>query len=83
MPSMFCRGSVDCRRGRLRRWIDRFRRDSHALAQERQGGAAATSREEGGLTLVQFLGRSYRELGPVELLLQGVKDVVVDRALAS
>jgi hypothetical protein len=84
VPRMLCRGSVDCRRSRFGRRIDCFRRDSHSLAQERKDGAAASidPSEEGGLTLVQRLGRSHSKLGPVELLLQGVEDIVVDRALA-
>jgi hypothetical protein len=85
VPSMFCRGSVDCRRSRLGRRIDGFRRDSGPLPQEPEVGAVASvdSTEEGGLTLDQLLRRSHRELGPVELLLQGMKDIVVDRALTA
>lgn len=84
MPSMFCRGSMDCRRCRLSRRIHGFRHHSPSFSQKPEGGAASVdSREESRLALDQFLRRSHRELGPVELLLQGVKDIVVDRALAS
>ena len=85
MPSVLCRGSMDCRRGRLRRRIDGVSRYSSSRASECEGRAAASGgfREEGGLTLDQLLGRSHSELGPVELLLQGVKDIVVDRALTA
>ena len=85
MPRMFRRGRVDRRRCRVGRWADGFRCDSSSLAQELKSGAAAPidAREKGGLTLVQFAGRGHGELGPVELLLQGVKDIVIDRALAA
>jgi len=84
VPSMFCSGSVDCRRSRLGRRTDCVRRYSCALSQERESGPATSGefREEGGLSLDQLdmvRGRSG-ELGPVELQLQGVKDIVVDRA---
>jgi hypothetical protein len=84
VPSMFRSGSVDCRRSRLGRRIDRVRRQSCPLAQEREGGAGASidAGEEGRLALDQLhmVRRRGSELVPVELLLQGVKDIVVDRA---
>lgn len=84
MPSMFCSGSVACRRSRLRRRIDCVRRYSSSRTQEHEGGAAAAfdDREEGALTLDQLhmMGRRGGELVPIELLLQCVKDIVIDRA---
>lgn len=85
MPSLFCRGSMDCRRSRLGRRIDRFRRDSGSFSQARERGAAAAggSSEEDGLAFHQVLRRSCGELRPVELLLECVEDIVVDRALGA
>lgn len=84
MPSMSRSGSVDCRRSRLGRRIDRVRRYSCSLAQECKGGAGASidAGEEGRLTFDQLymVRRRGSELVPVELQLQGVKDIVVDRA---
>lgn len=85
MPSMFRSGGVDCRGRRLGRWIDCVRRDACTLAQAAQSGALvfAAAVEEAGLTLDHLLRRSHSKLGPVELLLEGVKDIVVDRALTA
>jgi hypothetical protein len=85
VPSMFCSGSVDCRGSRICRRIDGVRRYSSSLAQEREVAAAIDAGEEGGLAFDQLhmMRRRSRELGPVELLLQGVKDIVVDGARVS
>ncbi len=87
MPGMFCSSGLACSGSRLGRRIDCVRDDSRPLAQQRKAGAIAAGRatKEAGLTLDQLhiAGRSERELGPVELLLQGVKDIVVDRTLTS
>jgi hypothetical protein len=82
VPSMSCSGSVDCRGSRIGRRIDDVRRYSSPLAQEREGATAAAidAGEEGELALDQFhmMRRRSGELGPIELLLQRVKDIVVD-----
>ena len=82
MPSMFCSGSVDCRRSRIGRRIGSVRRYSSSLAQERKGAAAIDPGEEGGLALLELhmMRRRSSELTPIELLFQGVKDIVVDGA---
>lgn len=84
MSRMFRSGSVDCRGSRIGRRIDGVRRYSCARSQEREGGASASidASEESGLSLDQLdmMRRRSGELGPVELLLQRVKDIVVDCA---
>lgn len=95
MSSMHRRGSVDCRRGRLGRWIDSLRLHASTLSEERQGRIAFTrEREQFAWFAENFAARFLafhqlhpvrrydRELGPVELLFQSVKDVVVDGAFS-
>ncbi len=87
MPGMFCSGGVDRRGCRLGRWSHGVRRVSRSFSQRRKGGAAASidAREESGLALDQFdmIRRRSGELGPVEFELQGVKDIIVNRARVS
>lgn len=73
---MYRRGSVDCRRSRLGRWVDGFCLHASPFSQGRQKRIASTFHQ------LHTIRRQDGELDPIELLFERVKHVVIDRAFA-